>query len=870
MACRLARRRRACRHWRWLGGLVAVGLATALPTSAELILEHVPAEGVFAAAGLRTGDVLDRWRVELADGDTWRGRLGTSVDWRYLLDEILPRDQPIRLFGHRPGGDALSVEVAPGPWRVTVRPILDDPTREAYDAGRDAIAAGRSSEGLAIWRRHFDDVVKIDRTIAVWLALRISHGGNPRADDAVVRVVLERAADGAIGVRERTVLIEELVLWELKQGDFGAAEPLLLDALGRHRTAGDPIGIARCLYRLGWAIVRSGDPVRAEPFYNEALEMYREHAPDGLGEAATRIGLGHTNALLGDLRFAEDHWLRSLALYEAQRPAGTERICVLYNLGAVAASLGDLARSERYLFQALDLQSAQGDSLHRARALNNLAEVAMRQGELDRAVEYLDEALRIKREHASDDVMVSTSLANLGHIAMRRDEAERAAAYFAEALAHVRRVQPGTLHEAVVLENSARAALAARQLEVAESRLQAAWAIAERTAPDGPVAVATLHTLAEVAAVAGDLDTAVERFERAVAEIEQSVPGTQSEVEVLGDLADVRIRQGQLNEAAVLLDRALTALENQVRQVGGSPDRRHRFRSAYHRLYRRQVEVLVDLERFTEAFAVVERSRARGLLELFAGRDLRLREVPEDLDRRHRRLVTRYGREIHRLATLDESAERGVVLAELDSLRRQRDEVAESMWRQAPRAAELHYPRPLDPSAARAALPREALLLSWSVGEDRTILFAVRGDEPIRVLILPVGESELDHRIDRFVRWIREPMTGAGGEAGLLQVARRLGDDLLGAVTAEILASERLILSPDGPLHRLPFAALRLDLGDDDERWMVEIRPMSTTPSVTVLDELTRRSKAISPKTPRLAAFGAPLLPSAETQSAAA
>ncbi|MEM8996005.1 MAG: CHAT domain-containing protein, partial [Acidobacteriota bacterium] len=763
------------------------------------------------------------------------------------------------------------------PWRVVlgadpsdleVRPPLDDPMAGFYREGQVAFEAGRRDEALDRWRSLFGAALGAGESdVALWIGLRIAARGDPGRDDALVRSVLSRLDAGVRTPEGRTLVLEATILWEMGQGNVVAAEPLLYEALERRQASGDPIHQARWLYRLGRAKVRSGDAVQAGSFYERAFQLQRVHAPDGLAEAKTRIGLGHTSALLGNLQLAEEHWTRSSDLYEKLAPANGARIGLLYNLGAVAGMAGDQQRSERYLYAALELDTEQGDGALRGGVLNNLGELAVRRGDLERAMGLFTAALEIKRERGADDASVASTLSNLGNVALIRGDIDKAEGWFGQALDQLRRSQPGGLFEASALEMASRASLASGDYDRAADRLARAQGIIERTAPDGQLAVAIDRSSAELAVATGDLAAAEEHFRRAIARMEEYAPSGQHLFEALADLAELQVLKGDAPSAIAGFERALALLESQVQDAGGAPSQRDQFRAKYHAIYRRQIELLAGEGRAAEAFAVLERSRARGLLELLAGRDLRLDGLPPELDRRRRDLAARYSRGLHRLATLTGAEDRRRALAELADLRRQRDDVVEALWRRAPRVAGLHHPRPLAAEAAKAALDPGTLLLSWSVGEEQSVVFAVGRSAPVEVAVLPIGEADLARRIDRFVDLIRDPRSATGGDIAV--VARRLGDELLGPVAGAIQGAERLLLSPDGPLHRLPFAALRVARGGD-ERWLVEVLPMTRTPSMTVLAELHRRRRdgGAPDGGLRLAAFGAPVLPSSVATTA--
>jgi tetratricopeptide (TPR) repeat protein len=98
-------------------------------------------------------------------------------------------------------------------------------------------------------------------------------------------------------------------------------------------------------------------------------------------------------------------------------------------------------------------------------------------------------------------------------------------------------------------------------------------------------------------------------------------------------------------------------------------------------------------------------------------------------------------------------------------------------------------------------------------------------------------------------------LISAGGATGSLD--RDLGARLLDPVVAEVAPGvRRLVIIPDGPLHRLPFDALRLA----DGRLAVERFAITMAPSAGVLQELWRRAPAAPATGPtaRILALGDP------------
>ena len=154
---------------------------------------------------------------------------------------------------------------------------------------------------------------------------------------------------------------------------------------------------------------------------------------------------------------------------------------------------------------------------------------------------------------------------------------------------------------------------------------------------------------------------------------------------------------------------------------------------------------------------------------------------------------------------------------------------------------------------AAAALPDDGTaLLEYVTGSDNTptTLFVLTRTAPARAFRLPPIDS-LDAQIGRFLALVE-----SGGDPRAL--GRALGAALLDSAVAAVGPGvTRLVVVPDGVLHRLPFDALRLD-GD---RYAVERFTIGVVPSAAVARTLWRRSERRAPAAdgpPRLLAFGDP------------
>ena len=112
----------------------------------------------------------------------------------------------------------------------------------------------------------------------------------------------------------------------------------------------------------------------------------------------------------------------------------------------------------------------------------------------------------------------------------------------------------------------------------------------------------------------------------------------------------------------------------------------------------------------------------------------------------------------------------------------------------------------------------------------------------IRAHSIAVKRDELTDLVDTFRNSVVRGRRTAVGNAD------KLGAALLGPLG--LTPGQRLVIVPHGPLHYLPFQALRLD-----GRYVIETHPVAVSPSMSIAVQLAQRSPRIDPT---LTAFGNP------------
>jgi CHAT domain-containing protein len=563
--------------------------------------------------------------------------------------------------------------------------------------------------------------------------------------------------------------------------------------------------------------------------------------------------------------------------------------------------------------RALALQERwPNDSLSMADTLNDAALLAAERGRYAEAAATLQRSLVILEQRSPGSIPLATSVARLGMVLRLLGDTGAAVEQLERALAIRERLAPESLGTASILTNlgeMTRERGGAGDLDRAEDLARRALAIWSKASPKANGVVGSLNSLGMIARLRGRLDEAWELHSRALeisrfdvraftlgylgqvaearadltgpADLEQALdlyrqalaiqervaPGKIELALTLQRIGRLHRRLGHADLAAQFLERAVDTLESHAGRLGGSQDVQATFRAQHEAIYRDAVEAELGRGHDAEAFNLVERSRARSFLILLAERDLDLSgepgepgEIPAELERSRRDNASRYDRTLRELSRwtpeAGDEARESLHLA-LSRLRQEHDEIAARIREASPRVAALSQPQPLGLDAARKVLDPGTLALSYSVGRDRTTLFALTRDGALRVETLPVGEEALRRDVERFLERVRQPAPLSSQDAGL---ARSLYRSLIGPVAGLVERSERVLILPDGPLHRLPFGALMRD-----DRFLAEWKPLHTALSLTVYGTLRAAGRpspaAPARSAPRLAAFGDPRYP---------
>jgi CHAT domain-containing protein len=629
------------------------------------------------------------------------------------------------------------------------------------------------------------------------------------------------------------------------------------EALPRWREIGDRFVEAQTLDNLGFLLWLLGAPAKAIEHYNQALAIRRE-IKDSYGEGESLNNIAVAYSALGKKEQALEYYKLALPLRRAGGDAAAEA-ATLGNIGLIHSHLGDMQKAKEYCQQSLRLWRAAGRREGEASALIGLGTIYGYTAETQQALDYLHQALRISRE-IKDRRGEAFALYNIGKLQGWLGEREKALDVFAQALDLFRAIadrnsEAMTLNSLGALEASSGARrkafdcyeLALSIWRATGNRYGEAHALLNLGELPGESdkkqialdhynqALALFrevkHPRGEALALngLGRLYASSEESRKALDYYRQALPlwrniGDRSgEAATLANLARVERDLGDLNEARRHIEPALDITEA-LRMKFASRQLRASYFGAtqqHHELY---IDVLMRLHRLrpseghdVSALGASERARARGLLEMLAEASADISEgIDAALLERERSLQKRINASAeYQYRLLSERHTREQVEAakrELDSLIDDSRQVEAKIRETSPRYAELKYPQPLGLPEIKRMLDPETLLLEYSLGEERSYLWAVT---PTRVESFELPKrSEIEALARQSYGWLAAGETGAQLRARLARPVAKTPEwaDALSRIllspVASRLGKKRLVIVADGALQYIPFAAL--------------------------------------------------------------
>jgi CHAT domain-containing protein/tetratricopeptide (TPR) repeat protein len=642
--------------------------------------------------------------------------------------------------------------------------------------------------------------------------------------------------------------------WQL--GETAEARTAFEKAVALHREAGDRYGEGAALANLCVTDLGKGELKAGLACYEKALPALREVKAESLAAFALN-NVGRVYDVLGEPDQALDRYREARERMHALGDRAGEARTLIY-IGVLHQELGDSQEALADFGAAMDVFRALDNRRWLASGLHNSGLVYQNLGEWARAASAYEEALRLRRE-LGDKAEEAATLSNLGRVYAALGRTREALACHQRALA-LRRETGDRLGEGVALAHLGRDALALGDSAAALADFAQAIELLHAAGSRSEEAAA-LRGRGEAYLQAGQPARALESLTEAL-RLARAAGNRGREVEVEYGIARAERALGALAEARTHAGAALDLIETLRARIGG-PDLRAAFSALQHRAYELALDLLMESHRAEPAagwdraaLEMAERARARTLVELLneAGVDVHQGVDPALLERRTsllRRLSAKTERALREhpkgadeRAALEE--ERFAALRDLDA-------VEAEIRERSPGFAALTRPQPLSAAGIQALLDPDTLLLSYSLGEERSYLWAVTSSR-VESFELPARA-----RVEALARKVNEELSrfDVEGRRQEAEDTAALGRLLLGPVAGR-LQGKRLVVVPDGALEYIPFGALPSPEGPQPAP-LIERHEIADLPSASALAVQRRLLAQRPPAAKRLAVIADPV-----------
>ena len=518
-------------------------------------------------------------------------------------------------------------------------------------------------------------------------------------------------------------------------------------------------------------------------------------------------------------------------------------------LGLVAFLQGDIGGSVIGLGQAVKVAQSNGDVSSLVRWLTLFGHGYVQLGRPEEALDFYDRALKVAAAVPELQFPVMThvgrsnALIRLG----RLDEADAILSRAAEAAASTQ----ARGYQAQLLAQRALIAGQKKQPDQALAYLGEATRLAKAAGGNRLVAEIALET-ARIQRQRG----ANQDAERTLREGIQAARAMEERLllpRLLASFADLQSSRRRFSEAATLLDEAADILHGLFTSAS-SPWVQSRLVSGMDDVF--VARIRLEGTRGANAdrmYTAIEEARGRALLELLANRPLATQGRPKELLEGERRISSLQ----RRLLRTTDRGERQRLLAQIFAAEEQLAPASTAFFDRARRTGTRAAPRL---SALQSVLRPDEVFVEFALADPASYaLIATR--DGARVQSLPAGTA-VGSQVDALMKTIR---SGVAVTTEATTLARTLVVSF-----PELRSHRRLLISPDGALHNLPFELL----ASSDGRTLLESHVVSYVPSGSVL-ALIRSTERPTPSQGVLAVSASPagaaaVIPSAKVITRAA
>lgn len=626
-------------------------------------------------------------------------------------------------------------------------------------------------------------------------------------------------------------------------------------------------GEAQSLNNIGLTYYNRGDMRRALELFEQSLAIWAT-AVDRRGEAQTLLNVGYAYDDLGETVKARNYFDHALGLARRTKDYRVQ-ILSLAVLGLSYTWLGDKQSAFDAYTQALELARSVGDRFGEAVSLNGLGYYYDDLGKEQTALESYLQAAQLFKDIGNRSYEVFT-LGYAGHISFALGDTGKALEYYNRHL-EICRSLPNPRQEAYGLRDVGAIYASLGKTDEAMFNYESALALSKEVGdPRGQAYILNRQGL--IYSRLENRDKAKECFDEALRLLE-ALGDRSGEVLILYNMATLKRDLGELQQASNLIQTALQVIER-LRTTVISEDLRASYLASVYQCYELYIDVLMRMHKQYPgsgfdgaAFVTSERGRARSLLEMLreARADIRrgispglqkkARSIQDLLNAKADRHMLLLGQKLashassqNGVRSIDE--EIAALTREIKQLDKQSDEVESEIRISSPRYAALTQPGSWSLKQLQHLLDRDTVLLEYSLGEERSYVWAVTKSSLVGYELPPRKDIEkVAEDLRKLISMQQTPIAGETSairaerdeqsEARLNETAGRLTQMILKPI-APYLGTHRLVIVPDGALNYVPFAALPDPQESTGNVPLVVNHEISNLPSLSTLATLRK------------------------------
>jgi CHAT domain-containing protein/lipopolysaccharide biosynthesis regulator YciM len=622
--------------------------------------------------------------------------------------------------------------------------------------------------------------------------------------------------------------------------DEALAQEEMALALRAQAMGAESSAVANSLHQLGNIHHVKGDYPKAETALQRALRIRETTSgPESNDVFTLLVSLGGLYYDMGELDKAEQFMQRATVIQGKAVNLDQGRVIALFNnFALVYYAKGDYAAAEQDFERAIAIEQqvfGSGDS-NVADTLVNLAALYQAMGDYLKMESAAQRALAIYEKVLDpDNPDIGNTVLSLGNARYLRGDIEHAEPLYQRAL-HIYEKALGSEHPlvALALNNLAEVYHDRREFARAEPLYLRSLAIREKKLGELHADVGqSLNNLGNLYRDQGDYGRAEEFYNRALATRAKALgPEHPDVVSTLSHISLMYMAKGDFAEAQRFQAQAIAISEGNAALNLSSGSERQKL--AYLDSLSEQLDRAVTL---SVKFAP-EQTAARDLaLTTVLQRKGRVQDVlsaslvslhrllnPEDA-----KLLDRFNETTAQLSRLVLAGPQQLTTEEFQQRNKELNEQREQLEAEIARrsAAFRAQSQPVTIDAVRSALPANAALLEYvsyrplapkgitskeRYGAPRYVVYVIRNRGEIGWRELG-GTKEVDGAVQAFRQALRNPQ-----RKDTPQLARALDEAVMQPVRPLLGDATQLLVSPDGELNLVPFAALV----DKDGRYLIQ------------------------------------------------